>query len=91
MSLEQEALRGKLAQDVLTNEVYVEAFASVEQGIIRTWRDAKSQDDRERLHLMLGLLSKVREAMEGTMRNGELATEKLRAEKTRLQRLGLAR
>lgn len=90
MTLEQEALRGRLAADVLSNEVYAEAYALVEAGIIAKWREADATEQRERLHLMLGLLSKLRGVMEGTMKSGEIATQTLVDQKSRLARIGQA-
>jgi hypothetical protein len=82
------ALRGKRARDVLENEVYSEAHSLIEQEIINRWRAAQSTEERERLHLMLGLLGKVKSALESVMSTGQAAEKVLEAEKSRLQRLG---
>ena len=73
MSLENESMRGRLASDVLTNEVYAETYALLEKEIIDRWREAKSPQDREQLHMMLGLLSKIQAALSSVMQSGKVA------------------
>lgn len=90
MSLQTDVRRGELARDVLDNEVYVEAYALIEQEITRAWRESKDKDEREELHRALRSLSKVKTVLEGTMKSGEIAAEKLRIEQSRLQRIGSA-
>ena len=88
MSLQNEAQRGELARQVLENEVYAEAYALIEQEIMRIWRDSKNQDEREELHRALRSLGKVRQVLEGTMNSGKVAAATLQAEKSRAQRIG---
>jgi hypothetical protein len=88
MSLQDEMRRGQLAQDVLNNEVYAEAYALIEQEITRAWRESKDKDEREELHRALRSLVKVKTLMEGTMQSGQIAADKLRIEQSRLQRIG---
>jgi hypothetical protein len=90
MSLQDEMRRGQLAQDVLNNEVYAEAYALIEQEITRAWRESKDKDEREELHRALRSLTKVKTLMEGTMQSGQIAADKLRIEQSRLQRIGSA-
>jgi SAM-dependent MidA family methyltransferase len=73
MSLERESERGRLAADVLKNEVYVEAYTKLETEIIEKWREARSTQDREQLHQMLLLLAKVQRALESVMSSGKVA------------------
>jgi predicted restriction endonuclease len=73
MSLERESERGRLAADVLKNEVYVEAYTKLETEIIEKWREARSTQDREQLHQMLLLLAKVQRARESVMSSGKVA------------------
>lgn len=77
MSYEAEIQRGKRAQEVLDNEVYTKAHADIETEIIRLWREAKNTDDREQLHMLLGLHGQVRTALESVMRSGLIAEAEL--------------
>lgn len=89
MSLETEARRGLLAKEVLDNEIYTEAHASVEAEIIRLWREARDPADREQLHALLGLHDKIRTAMESVMRSGELAQAELARKQTQAENMAL--
>lgn len=73
MSYERDAQRGRLADEVLQNEVYAEAYSLIEQEVIQKWREARSPQDREQLHQMLQMLGKVRGALETVMRSGKVA------------------
>lgn len=77
MSHEQDALRGKRAQEVLDNEVYAEAYQQIEQEIIRQWREARNPQDREQLHQLLLMHEKARNALETVMRSGQVAEAEL--------------
>lgn len=88
MSLQDEARRGQWASEVLANEVYTEAYSLLEQEIITKWRDSSDPESRERLHLMLRMLAKVRSLVESTMESGKVASASLEMEQSRLERLG---
>lgn len=72
-----EIERGRLAAEVINNEVYASAYDLIEREIIGAWRDAKDTESRERLHLSLKLLSKVRQVLESAMQSGEIERKKL--------------
>lgn len=88
MSHEQEAMRGKRAQEVLDNEVYAEAWAAIEKEIIAQWRDARNQADREQLHQLLLMHGKARNALETVMRTGLLAEAELSRKLSRAEQIG---
>lgn len=88
MSDEQDVERGRLAQSVLDNPVYIESYATVEQEIIRAWRDARDKDVREQLHQMLLMLGKARTAVESVMRSGKLAQDAIIQRQNLAQRVG---
>ena len=90
MSLERESERGRLAADVLKNEVYVEAYTKLETEIIEKWREARSTQDREQLHQMLLLLTKVQRALESVMSSGKVADAEIQRRSLR-DRIGLPR
>jgi len=88
MSLQNEALRGDLARQVLENEVYAEAYGLIEQEITKAWRESKNPAEREELHRALRSLAKVQSLMQSTMDSGKVATRTLQDEQSKLQRIG---
>jgi hypothetical protein len=83
-----EIERGLLAAEVMSNEAYLNAYDLIEREIIATWRDARDFESRERLHLMLKLLSKVRQALESAMQSGKIESKALETrERSRLGRM----
>lgn len=87
MSHEQDALRGKRAQEVIDNEVYAQAWSELEQEIIRQWREARSPQDREQLHQLLLMHGKARTALESVMRTGQLAQAELGRKQSRAEQM----
>jgi len=88
LSLQNEALRGDLARQVLENEVYAEAYGLIEQEITKAWRESKNPAEREELHRALRSLNKVQNLMQSTMDSGKVATRTLLDERSKLQRIG---
>lgn len=87
MSLEQDALRGKQAQEVIENPLYADAYVQVEDAITATWKASRDPLEREQLHTMLGLLTKTRNVLESTIRNGEVAAKELQRKRSLVERL----
>ena len=86
MSLIDESRRGDRAADVLSNEVYIEAFAMVEAALYAKWRDADAKD-AEGIRQMGRLLRKVQQVMEGVMNSGRIADKALEMERSKLDRM----
>jgi hypothetical protein len=86
MSHEADALRGRQAQEVIDNPTYADAYTQVEDAITGLWKASKDRDDREQLHMMLGLLGKVRGVFESAMRNGEVAEKELQRKRSLAER-----
>jgi hypothetical protein len=84
---EQEAVRGRLAQDVLENPVYAESYGMIEQEIMAKWRDSRDAAEREELHRLLKMLAKARNVLESTMRTGQLASAELERKRTLADRV----
>lgn len=82
------AERGRLAEQVLENPVYVEAYESIEKELIRLWRESRDRDAREQSHQLLTMLDKVRTVMQATMRSGQVAAKELERKQSLAQRLG---
>lgn len=91
MSLETDAERGRLAEAVLQNRVYVESYALIEQGIYGKWAESRDKEEREQLHKLLQMLSKARALLETTMRSGKVAADELSRRRTLAERIGLRR
>jgi hypothetical protein len=97
LSIEQRIYDGNRAKEVLDNEVFQQVWADIEQGLIESWRSIPASDSvdhvkaRERLHLSLTLLGKLKSTVEQTMQSGKLAIADLDyQEKKKLsERLGL--
>lgn len=87
MSLEQDALRGKQAQEVIENPLYADAYVQVEDAITALWKASRDSLEREQLHTMLGLLGKVRGVFESAMRSGEVAEKELQRKRSLRERL----
>lgn len=87
MSDQYEIERGRMAQEVLENPVYIEAFDLVEKEIIQTWRDARNPKDREQLHQLLLLLPKSKAVLEQAVRSGQLAKNSLVQKQTLAARI----
>ena len=75
MTPDQEINRGQIAQHVLDNDVYKEAYSLVRAGIIQAWESApiRDKDGQGELKLMLKLLTDVHKNMESVMTTGKLA------------------
>ena len=87
MTDEQEAERGRLAKEVLDNEVYADAYVQIADGLIAVWREARSVEAREEAHAKLVMLDKVRSIIESTMRSGRVAAKELERKQTMAERL----
>jgi hypothetical protein len=88
MSDEQRLYRGTRAREVIENEEFQEAFQRIEQDLIEAWRlspskpNPESVADRERIHLCLTVLGKVKACLEQTMETGLLAKKELEFKKS---------
>lgn len=88
MSDALEAQRGQLAEQVLRNAVYVDAYGLIESELTRLWRESRDRDEREQLHQLLKMLTKVQTVLESTMRTGQVATAELQRKQTLAQKIG---
>jgi ABC-type thiamine transport system ATPase subunit len=79
MTLEQESRRGAQARRLLEDPLLQEAFATVENALREAW--IATQDDataeRERLWLMVKLMSRVRIHLVDVLQTGRLADDQL--------------
>jgi protein-disulfide isomerase-like protein with CxxC motif len=91
MTDERDAERGRQAQDVLANPVYVDSYARIEQELMNKWRDSRDAHEREQLHRLLMALGLVKSQMESVMRTGKVALDKIVQRQSLAQRIGLRR
>jgi hypothetical protein len=92
MTLEQRLYNADRAREVLENEQFVQAFADIEKDLIESWRnipasqEQRHMDMRERLHLSLTLLGKVKGTLEATLTDGKVAKLELEHKRTLAER-----
>jgi hypothetical protein len=89
MSAEQDVQRGKDALAVLQNPAYIEAYSTLDAALVKAWRDSRDPQDREDLHRMLGLLSRLQGVMEGAVRNGQITEKEILRKRNFAERMGL--
>lgn len=85
MTPEEEVQRGLEAERLLREPLLVEAFEKLEQEYIRAWRSSPARDaeGREKLFLMQGCLTKVRDHLRIAMENGKLTQKRSLSETAR--------
>src|SRR5258708_32702866 len=78
--LDQAAAKALRAQQLLDDEVLIEAFTALEENYTAEWR-ASTIDDvgaREKLFLAINIVGKVRDHLAAVVANGKLAQVELR-------------
>ena len=67
------------ADGVLTSAAFALAFEQIETELTEAWKrsPARDQDGREKIHLALNLLLKVRTKLESMVQDGNLAQKRL--------------
>lgn len=73
--IELEVRRGELARQVLDNEIYKEAWASLHAGIHQAWESSpiRDKEGQHELRLMLKLLNDLHKRMDDVMQTGKMA------------------
>lgn len=71
--------RGAKAQEILDNEVFQDAFTSIEQELTQAWKTSPQRDleGRESIFRALTMLGKVKAALTDTITTGKLARMEL--------------
>ncbi len=84
--LTQELDRGARAKEILENELYLEAWTSVEQALIQKWRDCpvRDKEGQHELKLMLKLLDDVKANLVHVLETGKFAESRLQELKRRV-------
>lgn len=75
-TLEQRMYHGDRAREVLDNEAFQAVFTDIEQELTKAWKTSpqRDADARERIHLALTMLNKVKACLHTTLDTGKLAT-----------------
>ena len=80
LKLGEAAAKAQCAQDLLDNELLVDAFKELEDSYATAWR-ATTIDDvsgREKLFLAVNIVGKVRDHLTSVVTNGKLAQAELK-------------
>ncbi len=79
VKLLKSADRAFKAQQLLENDTFKDAFAALEASYIEAWRlsPPMAADQREKLHLAINVLGKVKEHIGKIVTNGKLAKHEL--------------
>ena len=93
MEIPQRIYNGDRALEILDNEAFIAAFVDIEQEILKQWKDSPARDleGREKLWLMLSLLSKVKTTLETSITTGKLAKLELKHQRNLAERVNDAR
>jgi len=86
--LRAEATRGMRANELMSDEIMVEAFTLLDQRLTNEWANSPARDTegRERLWIMLKLLKSVEGHLKEVATTGKMAALKLEQERTLMQR-----
>lgn len=87
MTDEQRLHRGNRAKEVLDNEEYQAAFATIEEELTEAWKLSPQRDaeGREKLFQALTMLHRVKAALSQTVDTGKLALLNLRHQNPTMQ------
>ena len=90
-TIEQRIYDGSRAREVLDNEVFQAVFADIRKDLIESWENIPSTSEntpaRDRIHLSLTLLGKVKACIQQSLETGKLAQMDLEHKRTLAERL----
>jgi len=88
MSPEEEVQRGGRAQRVLGDEIYKEAFDTIQARIVGLLAQSETiGEQRERLNALLVAHNKIKQYMEQVALGGKMAAEQIERERTLAERM----
>ena len=89
MEIEQRIYQADRAREVLENEAFIGAMADIKSEITEQWMKSpvRDQEGREKLWLMLSLMSKLEATLKTTFDSGKLAKLDLEHKRTMQERL----
>ncbi len=79
VALERDRLRGQRAERLLSDEILVQGFSSLEETYLQAWRDTKyhDTDGRERLWQAVQIVGKVKTHLQSVVNSGKIAKSEL--------------
>lgn len=79
MTSEDRIIRGKNADQLLSNPLMDDAFTSIEAEIVNDWKQSGglSSADREAMFLKLSVLSEVKAKLESFITDGKISQNRL--------------
>lgn len=92
MANQDEIQRGKLAQQLVSNPLWLEAWQKFHEATLEKWEGtaAAHQEEREMLWLSLKVAKKIRLEIEEILRTGEWAEQQLQAKNAKEGKHGRA-
>jgi hypothetical protein len=80
--IHKELSRAQHAKELLENELIIEAFAKLENGIVDAWKAAPSRDidGQHKLKLMCNLLQQLKTYLQDIIETGKMAKIQLEDE-----------
>lgn len=83
-TLEERIYEGSRAKECLENEAFIWAFEGIEQELTEAWRTSPARDaeGREKLFLMLQMLTKLKATITQSLETGKLADLELQHKKS---------
>lgn len=75
----RESERGKRAKRILEDELWLDAWATLENALVSGWKTSPARDaeGREALWMALQMAGRVRASLESHMRTGQMAEMQL--------------
>lgn len=88
-TLETRLYNGDRAREVLENEVFQAVFDDIEKELFQAWKQSpqRDADARERIHLSVSLLAKIKACLMSTLDTGKLAKLELEHKRSMSERL----
>lgn len=79
MDYEAESRRGDQAKALLEHPLLVEAFDTIERELIEAWKNSPVRDaeGREKIHMSMCLLQKLKAQIQEAVENGKVAKSML--------------
>ena len=89
MSIEQRIYDGDRAKEVLDNEAFSAVFDDIESELTHAWKNSPQRDaeGRERIHLALSMMQKVKACLVSRMESGTMARLDLEHKRSISERL----
>lgn len=88
MTEQEELERGRLAREVLENDVFRGALDQIQQEILTKWQGEKDQRSREWLWTMMQASKRLEAVLQSTMQTGQFRAKQIELAQARLEKVG---